>query len=590
MGNCLDRDHEDQKVSFVEARSSARGGRVSGRDSQHIQRYGTPRRTGTQGSGTESIPLRTGSKQPRRQGTDSITASKLRRPEGVPKLSLAAIQDFAANPAMSSARYHGRKDRKLRHDYEVLEDEVLGEGCTGKVLTVKSRIDGRRYALKKVNFGGHEKELRSFIAEVEIYLSIDHPNIVRLHNVYETSSYIALVTELCEGGVLYKRLASKNAFTEPDAKVATVQMLRAIAYLHEHNIVHRDLKLDNFLYESNDEAAQLKLIDFGFAKVWDPSTKMMATVGSMAYVSPDVLLGDGYTSKCDLWSLGVIVFILLCGIPPFTGGEHLMKKSIVRGQVDCGSAALEAQLSAAAQSFLRGLLVVDPALRMDAASALEHEWLQSMHEGDATPCLGSSQLQSLEKYAQSSRVRRAVLQVLAQELEPTAVEGLRQTFLSLDTARKGTVSLTQLKQAIRNSRSSDEPQDSQSFPSKLRRANSGELDSMLGVLDVHGDDRIYYSDFLAATIETRAKIREETLAATFHRLDADGSGAITAADIRKVFGDTFEGVAVDELLKEVDPEGKFTFEAFKNLLLEDSIVIPDRCETRTDPLEMDSQR
>merc|ERR1719181_1105354 len=140
--------------------------------------------------------------------------------------------------------------------------------------------------------------------------------------------------ECLDGGELYGRLSAMKVFPESLAAETTRQMLRAVGYLHAHNIVHRDLKLENIMYESKSPDSPVKVIDFGFAKVWDSDKLMQASCGSVAYVSPDVLRGHGYTSQCDLWSLGVIVFMLLSGYPPFHGSDDVMRTSIVAAEVD----------------------------------------------------------------------------------------------------------------------------------------------------------------------------------------------------------------------------------------------------------------
>jgi serine/threonine protein kinase len=146
-------------------------------------------------------------------------------------------------------------------------------------------------------------------------------------------------------------------------------MLRAVGYLHGHGVVHRDLKLENFLYESESDDAQLKLIDFGFAKLWDQTTLMMASCGSIAYVSPDVLKGIGYTNKCDMWSLGVIIWMLLVGYPPFHGDEKSMIAKIKAGEADWRHKKRWKLVSPDAVDLIEKLLLKDPASRIDAQQA-----------------------------------------------------------------------------------------------------------------------------------------------------------------------------------------------------------------------------
>lgn len=494
-------------------------------------------------------------------------------------ISLERAKAMSYNAACTHARYHNARGRQLDQDYEVFPKKVLGEGCSGLVVMAKGRTDGRMYALKRIHkLKVQPKVLKQLTAEVEIYLMLDHPHIAALRDVYETDSEIALLTECCEGGELYSRLSSSGTYAEADAANATHQMLLAVGYLHAHHVVHRDLKLENFLYESSDPNSLLKLIDFGFAKIWDPSTLMMASCGSIAYVSPDVLKGEGYTNKCDLWSLGVIVFMLLVGYPPFHGSEKDMRANILCANVDWSHKSRWRKVSEDAVDFVKCLLVRDPLQRMDVGEALSHRWIKSRHS-DGRPVLDKEALRALRHYADASRVRRAVLQMLAQELAPEETKELRDIFLALDSTGEGTISLSELKLAIRGDESGEgepappasgasTPKSPRTPAARLRRAKSEVIGSLFEVLDANGDEQVYYSDFLAATLDVRKQIRQEAVLSAFNRLDADGSGSISPEDLRQVIGETFEGVNVELLVREADAacKGELTFQDFLSLL------------------------
>lgn len=487
------------------------------------------------------------------------------------------------NAASTHARYHsaGSGGRQLEDDYEIFPKRVLGEGCSGLVIMAKGRNDGRKYALKRIHkLKVQPKVLKQLTAEVEIYLMLDHPHIAALRDVYETEAEIALLTECCEGGELYSRLSNSGTYAESDAAGATHQMLLAVGYLHAHHVVHRDLKLENFLYETQEANSALKLIDFGFAKIWDPSTLMLASCGSIAYVSPDVLKGEGYTSKCDLWSLGVIVFMLLVGYPPFHGSEKDMRTNILAASVDWSHKSRWRKVSEDAVDFVKCLLVKDPVQRMDVGQALEHKWLKPRNLKEPHPVLDRDSLRALRRYADTSRVRRAVLQLLAQELAPDETKDLRDVFLSLDKTGEGTISLGELKHAIRGEAVPELPEATPEAPgssspkspktpaARLRRAKSEVIGSLFEVLDANGDEQVYYSDFLAATMDVRKQLRQEAVLSAFNRLDADGSGTISPDDLRKVIGETFEGVNVELLVREADAacRGELTFQDFLSLL------------------------
>jgi calcium-dependent protein kinase len=503
-------------------------------------------------------------------------------------LVVAIIDDVksrASNVVRTMSRYH--RDRPLLSDYTVEHNEVLGRGYAGAVVLCKSKVDGKKYALKTFSKAKATKQNFELLAnEAQVYLTLDHPNIARLVDVYEDKSSVSFVIEHCAGGELYQRLQERKIYAEKDAIEATKQMLRALGYLHSHGVVHRDVKLENFLYASEANDSLLKLIDFGFAKFWDPSTKMTAACGSLAYVSPDVLSREGYTSKCDIWSLGVVVFMLLSGYPPFHGKEEADLISKIKiGKADWLERKWK-NVSFAGRDFVKCLLSADPDNRPDAKQAMAHQWLQA--EGhSASLMLDAGVLRSLQSYSRSSRLHRAILQIMAQELEPEETKELVEIFHRLDNTHEGVIKLTDLKKAIRGTADGSRvvtPNNGEAFKmpptpaSRLRRANSGKIDDLFHLLDTNGDQQIYYSGFLAATMEMRDRLREEALRATFHRLDANQSGTIEAADLKLILGDEFEGVEVEQVIGEaITPSagGKIDFQDFvKVLQRRDEMMIP----------------
>ncbi|CAK9063963.1 Calcium-dependent protein kinase 4 (PfCDPK4), partial [Durusdinium trenchii] len=270
-------------------------------------------------------------------------------------------------------RYHRALERQLQDDYE-LGDKVLGTGCSGKVLQATSKATGATAAVKCLSLVGiSDKAKRELENEVELFLSMDHPRVARLMDVYETEGRLSLVMECMEGGELFTRVMDREVFPEKDAAHTAWQMLLALNYIHSHGIVHRDIKLENFMYARKD-TDHLKLIDFGLSKVWEPNTKMEASCGTLGYIAPEVL-NKTYSSKCDLWSLGVIVYILLSGCMPFAGSEYHQITCIMSGMYDMEDEEWTC-ISRSAKDFVKKLLVVDVADRMSAEQALAHEWIK----------------------------------------------------------------------------------------------------------------------------------------------------------------------------------------------------------------------
>eukprot|EP00928_Gymnodinium_smaydae_P009562 TRINITY_DN13585_c0_g1_i2.p1 TRINITY_DN13585_c0_g1~~TRINITY_DN13585_c0_g1_i2.p1 ORF type:complete len:593 (+),score=139.16 TRINITY_DN13585_c0_g1_i2:83-1861(+) len=432
--------------------------------------------------------------------------------------------------------------RPLHADY-ILMNKVVGSGMSGPVQLAAARADGRRYAVKSFKKNGlslrRRKELQS---EVEIYLSLDHPHVARLEMVYEADDDLHMVMEFMEGGELYERLSERKRYTEQAAATTTYQMFLAVAYLHAHGVVHRDLKLENFLYEKKG-TDHIKLIDFGFAKFWDRSKKMEQACGSVHYVAPEVL-AHAYTEKVDVWSLGVIVYMLLTGSPPFHGSDDEVLKKI-----KCGKPHLSSRfnaLSTVAKDFVMNLLVVDPTTRFSCEQALAHRFVQGRETGATEIDLAI--LKEFRRFAHASHFRRAVYTMMAWSLTADHREELRQQFLLLDTENTGTIKHSKVKELLLAN----------------FKIDSEEAEALFASLDTDNDDELAYSEFLAAVMQDRIRLHEDVLRRTFSRFDHDQSGYITVKDLQQVLGDTFEGEDVADLLREADADrdGAVSYDEF----------------------------
>ena len=204
--------------------------------------------------------------------------------------------------------------------YEI-DSKQIGHGAYGSVHLCKHRKTGDVFACKMISLARISSHyLRKLHLEIAIMKEVDHPNIVKLKEVFFGSKTVYLVMELCEGGELFDHVtqSTRRGFAEPHAAKLMRDMISSVKYLHDHNIVHRDIKLENFLFEKKTPFSSLKLIDFGLSKHYDEHESMRQVVGSAYYTAPEVLMGN-YDQRCDIWSLGVIAYMLLCGSPPFHG-------------------------------------------------------------------------------------------------------------------------------------------------------------------------------------------------------------------------------------------------------------------------------
>jgi calcium/calmodulin-dependent protein kinase I len=238
-------------------------------------------------------------------------------------------------------------------------------------------IDGREFAIKCIKKSRlTREELYIIDSEVVVMRTLRHKHIVRLFEIFETKKRIYIVMELLSGGELFDRIVQKGSFSEREAAEVMRDLSNAISYLHSIGVVHRDLKPENILYSSPRPDAALKITDFGLAKRSERDKGYMTTAcGTPGYVAPEVLKGDQYDQAVDMWSLGVILYILLCGFPPFYSDNT----AELYAKIKAGDFAFPSpywdEISPAAMELVRGLLTVDPTQRLTAAQVLEHPWV-----------------------------------------------------------------------------------------------------------------------------------------------------------------------------------------------------------------------
>jgi len=261
--------------------------------------------------------------------------------------------------------------------------ETLGSGSFSTVKLAYDRVTENKYAIKiidKKKFGAKKEELAMIQTEIEIMRMIEHPNIISLHEVFEdkTTKKIYLVMELVTGGELFDRIVEKGSYSEKDASELISKVISAVRYLHKKGIIHRDLKPENLLYASQEEDAEIKLADFGLSKIVgldEEAAVTNTTCGTPGYVAPEVLRMKGYDKSVDMWSIGVILYILLCGFPPFYE-ENTAKlfQTIMDGKYDFPDPEWT-NISDSAKDLIQRSLTVDSKKRITADEALEHPWI-----------------------------------------------------------------------------------------------------------------------------------------------------------------------------------------------------------------------
>ncbi|XP_044139393.1 calcium/calmodulin-dependent protein kinase type IV-like isoform X1 [Bufo gargarizans] len=263
------------------------------------------------------------------------------------------------------------RENGLGHFY-ILKQE-LGSGATSTVFKCEEKGTQKSYAAKTIKKTIDKKIVRT---EIGALLRLSHPNIIKLKEIFETPSQIILILELVTGGELFDRIVERGYYSERDAACVVQQILEAVTYLHANGVVHRDLKPENLLYADMSPNSLLKIADFGLSKIIDDQTAMKTACGTPGYCAPEILRGSPYGPEVDLWSIGVITYILLCGFEPFfdVRGDQYMYSRILTRDFKFLSPWWD-EISLNAKDLVQKLIVLDPRKRLTTSQALQHPWV-----------------------------------------------------------------------------------------------------------------------------------------------------------------------------------------------------------------------
>ena len=440
---------------------------------------------------------------------------------------------------------------KMEDKYEIIKE--LGSGAFARCLQVKNKTTGNLYACKEIQ-KSKMSDLEGFKHEINILIKLDHPNIIKLYEIYETQEYFYLIMELCSGGELFDRIISNiesgKPFTEEQAAEIFHQMMSAINYCHKNNIVHRDLKPENLLLLNQDPKSPIKVIDFGMSKICDPNDIMFERVGSAYYIAPEVLEGM-YDEKCDIWSAGVILYILLCGYPCFNGStDEQIYKQIRKKKYSFPSPEWDA-ISDDAKNLIKKMLT-DAMDRISAEDILKDPWV--LERAPNAKKGGVVQLNEgqLKNYANSSKMRKAVLTYIASRLTQSEIDALNKNFQEIDNNNDGRLTLEEIKLAA----------------SKNKGINLELIEEIFKSIDTDGSGSIEYTEFISASLDKSLYLQKEKLREAFNLFDVDHSGKISNAEIAKVLGMDKRSKEISKILEKYDSnkDGEIDFEEFFEMM------------------------
>ena len=431
---------------------------------------------------------------------------------------------------------------------------------------------GGLYACKQIKLShirdGHKRDM--LLRELQLCKMLDHPNIIKVVEIFHNRNQLHIIMPLCEGGELFDRLYDQpeGRFAEADARALVFKMLKALRYLHDNGIIHRDLKLENFIFVDKSPTSEMKMIDFGFSRTYLSSDRIAAVVGTCYYMAPELLAGD-YTFKADMWSLGVIAYMLMTGLCPFSGergdssdfGIAQSIRMFARREAKQRQAFREelgAHVSPEAVDFVLRLIVSDEHERYDTLQAMHHPWIQggkvhgldgaaSGAEGDGTPAEAEAMRTTvgrLREFRRFGALKRAAMLAISFTMDDAQLEQMKAAFEAIDSAHNGVITFPEFSKILAQHGIRDRE----------------EVRGYFEALDQDHTQVIKYSEFLAAAVDEKQALTDARLHDAFLRLDVDHSGSISVANLADLLGDKYSKSEIEAAIAAVDVDHSGTID------------------------------
>jgi calcium-dependent protein kinase len=455
-------------------------------------------------------------------------------------------------------------------------DEIVGSGTFGSVRRAKHRKSGASHAVKAI-----PKQLileSDLWNEINMMKLLDHPHIMRLHYTFEDTAQIYIASEMCSGGELFDAIEQSMFFSEGIAAALMRQCMSAVTYLHQKYICHRDLKPENYLLSKKVKSltdslgeVKVKLIDFGTASRFDLNA-MTTKVCTVYFVAPEVLKRnmDPYTEKVDIWSAGVMLFMMLCGQGPFHHHEDReVLKLVKKGKLKFEPAQIWANISECAKAMVRSMICKEVENRYNAHECMDDDWLNQRDTGEtgqSVQLMDEAMLNQMKAFRSHNKLKKVALQVIARQMNDSSIDELADLFSKMDADQSGTLDMTEMVAVL----------------SELDLSEGVQADFMTllaGMAAGSPTGEIVYTEFIASTIKEKHYRQEEVLKAAFHMMDRDCDGVINKSDMAEMLGLDDNSSAqqkgeVDSMMLEIDEDGDGTinYEEFMVLMQEKDLV------------------
>ena len=453
---------------------------------------------------------------------------------------------------------------------EIMYEKIkkLGGGTFGEVWLSRHKLTGKEYAIKIIEKSPYSDE-KQLINEIKILKTLDHPNILKILEFHISRNKIYIITDYCPEGELYDEIVKKKIFTEKEASFLIYQILQAVRYCHNMGIVHRDIKPENIMisHRESNGLLHIKLIDFGTAKLFEEGDKHRSFVGSSYYIAPEVLRRI-YDEKCDLWSVGVIMYILLCGKPPFNGKENEdILNAISKGKYDTSSEKFQ-KLSNKAKDLINKLLIYNPSERISAKDTLSHPWFnteefQTLYRTHTfNQNTAEIMMNNLKYYKSDNIIKCAALAYLVhQNMNNTECIKASYLFSDIDLNKDGKLEKNDLINAYMKYTDLHVNQ-------ATKMANAVFLN-----IDTDFSGFIEIEEFIRACINPNIFASPSYLQSAFNYFDLDGDGRISIAEVESKFYQTSKNknentkLIIKKSFDQIDVnrDGFISFEEFSSM-------------------------
>ena len=452
-------------------------------------------------------------------------------------------------------------EKNLEDNYKILSK--IGKGTFGKVYEVKNKKTNQIRAMKTIKKSENNEENEELLNEIEIMIKLEHPNIIKIYDYYLDKDNYYIIMEYISGGELLEYINKEKIFSERKTKIIMSQLLHALNYLHSNNIVHRDIKPENILIEKskanypfeNELGINIKLIDFGTCYLLKNNNYLTLKVGSPYYIAPEVLKKK-YNNKCDIWSSGVIMYILLLGYPPFNGtSEQEIFKKIKKGKIEKDTPEWR-KISHNAQDLLSKMLEKNYEKRLSASECLSHPWITEV-ENYPRRRIGNSMMSTVLKRIYNFNVKEkfqqaVIVYIVHYLLSNDDIRELENAFIKLDNDKDGKLTYEEIKEG---------------YLKYFGDVNDEKLKNIIHQINNNYDGFISYEEFIRCSIEYKTLINDKNLKLAFEQFDTDNDGKLSIEEIKNILGDPSDEY-IENFLKQIElnEEDGISFNKFKEIM------------------------